>query len=357
MIRKRCILYFFCYWILSLNALFGQAGKYSEYEKKPVNYSEKITYRYILKHNRFNSTHEIDSSQVDTVHNTDGSIKSITKRYQEIISTADYRYPDSTLYEKQIYNEKGLLIYDEERYHIHVDQPCFTQSYYVYDAHSREIQKDVFECDSFFHRRITTEFDDKLHIVKESLFDKKNDYLEYWSEKKFDVYGRKEKIRLMQKEGEKTEEWGRTDFSYEKGSRKIIGKIYEGDKLDKKHYWLSDKKDRPILELDCWPPNETHDTLVNHKVQFLYDGNGNLVQKKESYWEQKIEINYTYNRKNQLITEKYSSESQRYGEKEIKKYFFRLEYHYRNDGLLDYMDVFEQDGEEIRYRYEYKFKP
>lgn len=357
MISKRGILFFVCLVALQLNGLLGQIKKYPDYEKKPVTYSEKITYRYILKHNRFNTIHEIDSSGVDTIFNTDGSVKSISKRYQQIISTADFQYPDSTLYAKEVYNEKGLLVYNEERYHIHVDQPCFTQTYLIYDDRNRQIQNDVFECDSFFYRQLKVEFDDKLRTVKENLFDKKHNYLEYSAEMKFDQSGRKEKILVTQEEDGKTVEWSRTEFSYEEGGAKVTRKIYDGNKLDNIYYWLYDRKGRLLSELDCHPPNDTRDTLVSHRVEFSYNRRGNLVKKKENYWQQNIVINYTYDRKNRLATEKYTSESKDFEEKETKKYWSRTEYHYRKDGLLDHEDIFVHDGEVIRYRYEYKFKP
>lgn len=337
------------------NILFCQINKYSDYEKKGVTYNEKITYRYILKRNRFNSIHEIDSSQVDTISNNNGSIKSVTRRYEEIYSSADYDYPDSTLYERQVYDGKGLLVYNEERYHIHVDQPCFTQTYYLYDKYNRQIQKDVLECDSFFHKRITSEFDDKLRTVKETLFDKKNNYLEYWIEIKFDSLGRREKMRLMQEEGGKTEEWGRTEYSYETRGKAVIGKIYERNKLNKIHYWLYNKKGRLVSELECWP-DTIFDTLVSAKFLLKYDRKGNLVQKNYGSLDSKSEINYTYDKKNRLIAEKESHETRSWDEK-ITRWFYKYEYYYRKDGLMDYMDVFKYDGEQLRYRYEYKFKP
>lgn len=340
----------FLFTTLFISNANAQGVKYNQLEQKPIgnNIAETTVWRYKLK--KIKKKRDIDYTQVeaDTLFNEDKTIKSITQKGYSInyYFTNEYEYPDTIMEEKNIYNTKGLLVYKEEPYHIHVDYPCMQKQYHQYDERNRIIMQEVYECDTMFYRKMTTVYNDVTKQIRDGVLGDKGGKEEYHMLRKYDA-----KNRIIE-----SGYYSNNDTSMDFGCKVRYlkhGKIAEqkfSDEKDYAHYIYYNKQHLKIKDVKTLS-FEQSDTFMVEGEYFTYDKRGNLLLEKSihKYPDSLYETNiYKYDENNNKIYHERINKG--YKVNTIEKYF------YRNDGLLDYFDTFYIDGEIVRYKYEYKFR-
>ncbi|HXU26349.1 MAG TPA: hypothetical protein VN698_03895 [Bacteroidia bacterium] len=325
--------------------------KYTDLAQKPIGHTIATTtvWRYAIKKEKEKPLYEIET---DTSFNTDGSIKRIdTVRLAYMRSSADFDYPDTLIEERKNYNQKGLLVFMEEPYHIHVDQPCTLRVTYEYDEKNRIILQDLFECDTLFHTKRIIRNNDTTKQSRISVIEYETE--SYYFLRKFD-----KKNRLIENKyylHKDTSENYLTKLTYLKHGRIVKRDNYENGKQDDTYYTYYNRHGKKIKDIivSNLPADDSlllGDTIITKAEYFYYDKKGNLLREEKYSKRPDVLVEthtYEYDAQNNLIYEQ--EKNKEYKRDIIRKYF------YRTDGLTDYYDVFDEDKTITRYKYEYTF--
>lgn len=315
---------------------------YDDYRVEPENLrmKERIVWRYILLKEK-PITPKVDTIYgYDTIRNKENDIVRIVRnmsvRYTH--NGVYFEYPDTVLYSKERFNERGLCIY-EEGFSNGVDAPQYDSGYYTYDRKNRIIHFRRMEKDTSYSSTDRNIFNDLAMTIRQERWDR-------YSLRKYDKYGRKIYDESYDKDGHML---GKTMYEYSDKGRLIFeryGGYGEYSTTEYVRYKLDNK--RRVVENVRY--NE--DSTFASGEYTEYDKHGRIVQQKwvhdknRDIWRN---YRYEYDKKGKLqVMNDLNSDGIITG----KKRFF-----YRKDGLLDYTIWYNKKGEPVvRYQYSYTFR-
>ncbi len=299
------------------------AWRYNLLKEKPIMPKVDTIYRYDTIRNKENTIVRIDSSYAG-------------KRTTTTHNGVYFEYPDTVLYSKERFNERGLCIY-EEGYSNGIDTPEYTYRYYTYDRKNRQIHFRQLEKDSSYPSSYTTIFDDLAMTVREG----GNSSLQ-----KFDRYGRKIYYVSYDIDGSKSCEQiyeysdkGRVLLEREECYGKYSYTMFRNYKLDHK---------RRVVERVLYNQDSTFD-----QGRYIeYDKHGRIVEEKwvvDKKGHIRSNYRYEYDKKGKLqVMNDLNSDGVITG---------KNRFYYRKDGLLDYTIWYNKKGEPVvRYQYSYTFR-
>ena len=322
--------------------LYSQLA-YNEHATQPIgnNIREILITRYNFEKRKQEGFPKRDTIiKINTVISENGTPKIDTETViREMYSQPEFQYPDTAIVEKKVYNKKGLLIYKEDPYHIHVDWPLFKADSFSYDNKNRRIAQKVCKTDSFnFYRSEKITYIDSIRTIKNSLIEDNIETALLIS--RFDGQNRRMQSVLYTDNSL----YQASIFQYCNHGRSIIQLMYNDTacrELDEFTCYEKDSKGRKIEE-SCY----RKDSVFYTGHFYLYDKKGNLIQDKWLNDEDRkiIQIvDYEYDPKGNLIIEKYRNER-------------TIQYVYRKDNLLDYKEEYNENNQLIaKYKYDYKF--
>lgn len=341
-------LYLILLFIFTAYVLKAQTN-YNNLAAKPIghNIAQSTLWRYTLKKQKKENPEIIE---IDTVFNSDGTIAEIDTSRIQYFSTGDFDYPDTLIEEKNVYNSKGLLIFKEEPFHVHVDAPCRLTETTTYDHKNRILTQDVYECDSIFHIQVINNYNDKLKQYRSGLieYDSEDRYM-VWN---YDKHGRRISSNYYSTGDSIPNYWKKTE--YYKLSRKIKQTNYDNNKIQdvqyiwyNKHHQITKQVTVDDILIDSLSPP---DTIISELELFTYNKANKLtyhLRCKKGYDGYTEKYTYTYDADNILISEHETNTTYKRDK--------TTNYNYRYDGLLDYYDEFYDSTTHYRYQYQYLF--
>lgn len=317
---------------------------YDDYRVEPENLrmKERIVWRYNLLKEKPVTFRRDTIYRYDTIRNKENTIVRIDSSYEgtrRMWFSGSYEYPDTVLYSKEQFNERGLCIY-KEGFSSGVDAPQYDYRYYTYDQKNRQIHFRLMGKNSSYPSSYTTIFDDLAMTVREGRSS------DNYSVEKYDKYGRRIYDESYDKDGYKI---CKTIFEYSDKGRVLIERYEccgEYSTTEYVRYTLDHK--RRVIERVMYKKDSTFDQGDYTE----YDKHGRIVEEKwvvDKKGYIRDNYRYEYDKKGKLQVMNYLNSD---GIITGKNRFF-----YRKDGLLDYTIWYNKKGEPVvRYQYSYTFR-
>ena len=319
---------------------------YDDYRVEPENLrmKERAVWRYNLLKENLITFRRDTVYRYDTIRNNESIIVRIDSNYAGVIrghSGFYFEYPDTVLYSKERFNERGLCIY-KEGFSSGVDAPQYTYRYYTYDHKNRQSR----EKDSSYQWRYTTIFDDLAMTVRKGYSLDNDSFWDSYLLEKFDKYGRKIYDESYDKDGYKI---CKTIFEYSNKGRVLIERYEccgEYSTTEFVRYKLDHK--RRVIERVLYKKDSTFD-----QGRYIeYDKHGRIVEEKwvvDKKGYIRDNYRYEYDKKGKLqVMNDLNSDGIITG---------KNRFYYRKDGLLDYTIWYNKKGEPVvRYQYNYTFR-
>jgi len=252
-----------------------------------------------------------------------------------------FKFPDTVMIKKEIFNAQGLLIQTEGYFH-GIDWPQYLYKSFKYDKSNRLIEQVELDNDSSHNYKFTNEYDDRNLIVRRNFLIE--DELAQYSIWKYNKRGKLESILQYSGDDKLEKNW---IYEHVKKKRLIIVKYFDERNLHKSSFHIRFDSNSNVLEDVYYSvPN----TFEQGKY-YSYDSNGNLINEKkivsdDSILRVKEHFEYIYNDQNVLM---HIEEIDLNGTRTIVE-----KYSYNNEGIKNNAILMDFTGKPVA-RLDYKY--